>query len=85
MAADDDSWRECDRVYTNEKAGMAQVDKDFVKKTIYEMSKDSEHFKNEQRKQLQLERRIERLKQTEATLTPDRINSLTRSIPLSDF
>lgn len=76
---EDESWRECDRVYTNEKAGMAQVDKEWVKKTIYEMSKDSEHFKNEQRKQKQLEQRIERLKRLEETLTEEKLDLLTKS------
>ena len=35
-------------VFTNAKAGMAGVDKEHVKRVVYEMSKDSPHFKNEQ-------------------------------------
>ena len=79
MAANsDDAWEKCDRVYTNEKAGMAQVDKERVKKTIYDMSKDSEHFKNEQRKQRQLDRRIDQLKAAADQLTDEDVAKHTR-------
>ena len=40
-------------VFTNAKAGMQGVDKEKVKQVVYEMSKDSPHFKEEQRKQVQ--------------------------------
>ena len=33
-------------------AGMQSVDKDKVKKVVYDISKDSAHFQNEQRKQV---------------------------------
>ena len=77
-AKSDDAWEKCDRVYTNEKAGMAQVDKERVKKTIYDMSKDSEHFKNEQRKQRQLDRRIDQLKAAADQLTDEDVVKHTR-------
>jgi hypothetical protein len=41
-------------VFTNAKAGMDGVDKEKVKQVVYEMSKDSPHFHEEQRKQVQL-------------------------------
>jgi hypothetical protein len=39
-------------VFTNEKAGMQHVDKEKVKRIVYDMSKDSAHHENEQRKQV---------------------------------
>jgi DNA polymerase kappa len=39
-------------VFTNVKAGMQGVDRDKVKQIVYEMSKDSAHFHEEQRKQV---------------------------------
>ena len=38
---------------------MSEAEKERVKRVIYEMSKDSEHYKEEQRKQKQAEARIE--------------------------
>ena len=37
-------------MFTNAKAGMADVDAEKIKQTVYELSKDSPHFKEEQRK-----------------------------------
>ena len=37
-------------VFTNSKAGMDGVDKDYVKKVVFEMSRSSDFFRNEQRK-----------------------------------
>ena len=48
--------------FTHEKAGMANVDKAHINKVVYEMSKNSAYFKNEQRKSDQLTKRIEELK-----------------------
>lgn len=42
-------------VFVNEKAGMEQVDKEKVNKIVYEMSKDSSYFKNQERKRKKLE------------------------------
>ena len=39
-------------VFTNAKAGMQSVDAAKVKQVVYEMSKDSAHFRNEERKQV---------------------------------
>jgi hypothetical protein len=61
-----------DTVFTNSKAGMDEVDKDYVKGVVYEMSKDSNFFKNEQRKNeentkrnLALKQRLEALSRAE--------------------
>ena len=42
-------------VFTNAKAGMGKVDAAKVKQVVYEMSKDSPHFRNEERKQARFE------------------------------
>lgn len=42
--------RDYDTVFTNAKAGMDDVDKDYVKSVVYDMSRESNFFKNEQRK-----------------------------------
>jgi hypothetical protein len=39
-------------VFTNVKAGMQGVDREKVKHIVYEMSKDSAHFREERRKQV---------------------------------
>jgi hypothetical protein len=39
-------------VFTNVKAGMQGVDRDKIKQIVYEISKDSAHFREEQRKQV---------------------------------
>jgi hypothetical protein len=56
-------------VFTNAKAGMEGVNVDNVKRVVYEMSKDSAHFKNEQRKQEQTEEKIRRMKAQAQALT----------------
>jgi DNA polymerase kappa len=52
-----------DTVFTNAKAGMEDVDKTYVKNVVFEMSKDSNFFKNEQRKSEENSRRNLVLKQ----------------------
>ena len=47
---EDEGWRSYESVFTNRKAGMDDVDRDWVKKVVYENSKNSPHFRNEQRK-----------------------------------
>ena len=57
----EEAWADYASVFTNAKAGMEGVDKDKVKRIVYEMSKDSDHYKNEQRKQAQVEQRIKKM------------------------
>jgi DNA polymerase kappa len=52
MEQHEDPCSKYSTVFTNEKAGMQNVDKEKVKKIVYDMSKDSLHFQNEQRKQV---------------------------------
>jgi DNA polymerase kappa len=56
-------------VFTNHKAGMDNADLNKVKNVVYEMSKDSVHFQNEQRKMQQTEEKIARMKSTAASLS----------------
>ncbi|KIY92783.1 DNA polymerase kappa subunit [Monoraphidium neglectum] len=59
---------------------MQGVDKDRVKKVVYEMSKDSAHFKNEQRKQAAVDEKIARLRQRAAALGPAELAAHTRAV-----
>jgi hypothetical protein len=56
-------------VFTNAKAGMEGVDKERVKRLVYEMSKDSPHFLNEQRKMAATEERVGRMRAAAAALS----------------
>lgn len=67
---EDGAWRNHHTVFTNAKAGMDGVDKEHVQRVVYEMSKDSAHFKNEQRKQAQTQERISCLKQRASNISP---------------
>ncbi|KAF5827726.1 hypothetical protein DUNSADRAFT_170 [Dunaliella salina] len=67
-------------VYTNAKAGMEGVDKAHVQKIVYEMSKGSKHFMNEQRKNAETEARIARLKQQYAQLTDAEVVHHTKAM-----
>ncbi|CAA6657529.1 unnamed protein product [Spirodela intermedia] len=65
----DRPWESYQTVYTNAKAGMDGVDKEKVQRVIYEMSKGSKYFENEQRKEAIVKQRIERMRAQCAKLT----------------
>ncbi|BDA41352.1 probable DNA polymerase IV at N-terminal half [Coccomyxa sp. Obi] len=67
-------------VFTNAKAGMAGVDKDKIKAVVYEMSKDSPHFKNEERKQSQTMERIRKMQDRAKVLSTSEIAGHTRAM-----
>ena len=67
-------------VFTNAKAGMESADLDKVKRVVYEMSKDSAHYQNEQRKMKQTQERIDRMKATAAALSPEEIASKAAAV-----
>uniref|UniRef100_A0A1D1ZAP8 DNA polymerase kappa n=1 Tax=Anthurium amnicola TaxID=1678845 RepID=A0A1D1ZAP8_9ARAE len=69
----DRPWESYHTVYTNAKAGMDGVDKERVQRVIYEMSKGSKYFENEQRKEAFLKQRIERMHAQCAKLTTNDI------------
>jgi hypothetical protein len=60
-------------VFTNAKAGMDDVDKEYVKKVVFEMSKDSSFFKNQQRMSHAGTQRIAKMKEQIAALTPSEV------------
>ncbi|KAF6260719.1 hypothetical protein COO60DRAFT_856036 [Scenedesmus sp. NREL 46B-D3] len=68
-ASQQPSWQQYSSVFTASKAGMQNVDKEKVKRVVFEMSKDSAHFKNEQRKQAQVDARIAQLKAKAASIS----------------
>ncbi|KAJ1690189.1 hypothetical protein LUZ63_014344 [Rhynchospora breviuscula] len=66
---EDRPWQSYHTAYTNAKAGMEGVDKEKVQKVVYEMSKGSKYFENEQRKEAYIKQKIENLQQQHAKLT----------------
>ncbi|KAF8019917.1 hypothetical protein BT93_G0569 [Corymbia citriodora subsp. variegata] len=62
-------WQSYHTVYTNAKAGMEGVDKEKVQRVVYEMSKGSKYFENEERKEAFIRQKIERMRARSAKLT----------------
>lgn len=62
-------------VFTNAKAGMAGVDRDHVKRVVYEASLGSAHFANEQRKQAAVDAKIDTLKRQAAQLNSAQLDA----------
>ncbi|XP_051146660.1 DNA polymerase kappa [Andrographis paniculata] len=63
-------WESYNTVYTTAKAGMEGVDKEKVQRVVYEMSKGSKYFENEERKEAYMKRKIESMREQLAKLTP---------------
>eukprot|EP00775_Hariotina_reticulata_P011310 gene11310-11460_t len=59
---------------------MAGVDKDKVKKVVYDMSKGSAHFKNEERKQAQTDARIAQIKAQAVKLTAAELAEVRKGV-----
>ncbi|EMS61094.1 Calcium-transporting ATPase 2, plasma membrane-type [Triticum urartu] len=70
----DRPWQSYHTAYTNAKAGMEGVDKEKVQKVIYEMSKGSKYFENEQKKEAITKLKIEHLRAQCAKLTDNDIS-----------
>ncbi|KAG6710772.1 hypothetical protein I3842_05G018900 [Carya illinoinensis] len=62
-------WQSYHTVYTNAKPGMDGVDKEKVQRIVYEMSKGSKYFENEQRKEAFTRQKIESMRAQCAKLT----------------
>ncbi|KAK0582983.1 hypothetical protein LWI29_031967 [Acer saccharum] len=62
-------WQSYHTVYTNAKAGMDGVDKEKVQRVVYEMSKGSKYFENEERKEVFIRQKIEHMHVRCAKLT----------------
>ncbi|QDZ23916.1 DNA polymerase kappa [Chloropicon primus] len=69
-----EGWRSYESVFTNRKAGMADVDRDRIKKIVFEASKDSPHFKNEQRKEQAAAKRLSELQSKARSLLPRQLD-----------
>ncbi|KAI3753030.1 hypothetical protein L2E82_25074 [Cichorium intybus] len=61
-------WESYHTVYTNAKAGMDGVDKEKVQRVVYEMSKGSKYFENEERKEAYMKQKIENMRDQLANL-----------------
>ncbi|KZV50557.1 DNA polymerase kappa [Dorcoceras hygrometricum] len=68
-------WQSYHTVYTNAKAGMEGVDKEKVQRVVYEMSKGSKYFENEERKEAYTKQKIENMRVQLAKLTPPDIDN----------
>ncbi|XVE49330.1 hypothetical protein DITRI_Ditri01bG0074200 [Diplodiscus trichospermus] len=62
-------WQSYHTVYTNAKAGMDGVDKEKVQRVVYEMSKGSKYFENEERKEAFILKKIEYMRAQAARLS----------------
>ncbi|XP_015901598.3 DNA polymerase kappa isoform X1 [Ziziphus jujuba] len=62
-------WQSYHTVYTNAKAGMDGVDKEKVQRIVYEMSKGSKYFENEERKEAFIKQKIDNMRSRCAKLT----------------
>ncbi|XWS54679.1 hypothetical protein CRYUN_Cryun10bG0110300 [Craigia yunnanensis] len=62
-------WQSYHTVYTNAKAGMDGVDKEKVQRVVYEMSKGSKYFENEERKEAFIRQKIEHMRARAAKLS----------------
>ncbi|KAL6517499.1 hypothetical protein OROMI_033200 [Orobanche minor] len=51
-------WQSYNTVYTTAKAGMEGVDKEKVQRTVYEMSKGSKYFENEEKKEAYMKQKV---------------------------
>ena len=71
-----EGWRTYESVFTNRKAGMNDVDRDKIKKIVYEASKDSAHFKNEKRKEEQVQKRLALLRAKAKDIIPQQLEGL---------
>ncbi|XP_044481514.1 DNA polymerase kappa-like isoform X1 [Mangifera indica] len=67
-------WQSYHTVYTNAKAGMDGVDKEKVQRVVYEMSKGSKYYENEERKEAFIRQKIEHMRARCAKLTPHDIS-----------
>ncbi|GMN37897.1 hypothetical protein TIFTF001_007189 [Ficus carica] len=62
-------WQSYHTVYTNAKAGMDGVDKEKVQRIVYEVSKGSKFFENEERKEAFIRQKIENMRSRCAKIT----------------
>ncbi|VAI12132.1 unnamed protein product [Triticum turgidum subsp. durum] len=76
----DRPWQSYHTAYTNAKAEMEGVDKEKVQKMIYEMSKGSKYFENEQKKEAITKLKIKHLGAQCAKLTDNDISHVQKHL-----
>lgn len=74
MGSDDNRWQSYNTVYTSAKAGMEGVDKEKVQRIVYEMSKGSKYFQNEERKESFIKHKLQNMRLQFANLTPSHLS-----------
>ncbi|XP_010525675.1 PREDICTED: DNA polymerase kappa [Tarenaya hassleriana] len=73
-------WQSYNTVYTNAKAGMEGVDKEKVQKVVYEMSKGSKYFQNEERKEALIRQKIEHMRERCSKLASSDLSSYQKVV-----
>ena len=66
--------------FVNHKAGMDGVDKAHVRRVVDEMSKNSAHYRNENRKEEKVEAKIREMRAARARLTPEQLARIQRTV-----
>jgi DNA polymerase kappa len=66
--------------FVNHKAGMDGVDKAHVRRVVDEMSKNSAHYRNENRKEEKVEAKIREMRAAHARLTPEHLARIQRDV-----
>uniref|UniRef100_A0A1J3JRA6 DNA polymerase kappa n=1 Tax=Noccaea caerulescens TaxID=107243 RepID=A0A1J3JRA6_NOCCA len=73
-------WESYNTVFTNAKAGMEGVDKERVQRIVYEMSKGSKYFQNEQRKEALMKQKIEHMRDRCAKLSSSDLSNYQKVV-----
>jgi len=73
-----ENYENYETVFTNAKAGMEAVDKEAVKKVVYEMSQGSRFFANEQRKDAAVKAKVDALRAARDAIPPPQLQQLER-------
>lgn len=60
--------------------GMEGVDKEKVQRIVYEMSKGSKYFENEEKKEAYMNRKVESMRMQLAKLTPHDVSNYQKVI-----
>ena len=66
--------------FVNHKAGMDGVDKAHVRRVVDEMSKNSAHYRNENRKEEKVDAKIREMRAAHARLTPEHLARIQRDV-----
>ncbi|CAH2036291.1 unnamed protein product [Thlaspi arvense] len=73
-------WEFYNTVFTNAKAGMEGVDKEKVQRIVYEMSKGSKYFQNEERKEALMKQKIEHMRDRCSKLSPSDLSNYQKVV-----